>query len=193
MIRIISIWLILFTCQVAQTVSFAGEHGKGDRHSDRYEITKEHHDSDDHGRKGDKGSEGTGQAAAWLFVSANFMVVFSLMMKGANRFLPLTPQVKSSLKRFTQFQKKHLMRFHFLLNPLAFCVATVHFLWSSCRSSPLPEWGLFLVTAMVVLGLMVKFRVSPKSMRRGVYRVHTSSAGFSAVILVLLVGHLMVD
>jgi uncharacterized membrane protein YidH (DUF202 family) len=46
---------------------------------------------------------------------------------------------------------------------------------------------------MVVLGLMVKFRVSPKSMRRGVYRVHTSSAVFSAVILVLVVGHLMVD
>jgi hypothetical protein len=83
--------------------------------------------------------------------------------------------------------------FHYILNPLAFGVAIFHFLLSSCRSSPLPEWGLFLVTAMVVLGLMLKFRASPNSMRRRVYRFHTSSASFSAVILVLVVGHLMVD
>lgn len=116
MIRIISISLVLVILQVAPAFSLAGERGKGDRHYDRHEITREHRDSDDHGgkeEKGAKGSEGTGQAAAWLFVSANFMVVFSLMMKGANRFLPLTPQVKSSLKRFAEFQKRHLMRFHF--------------------------------------------------------------------------------
>jgi uncharacterized membrane protein YidH (DUF202 family) len=50
-----------------------------------------------------------------------------------------------------------------------------------------------LVTMVVVLGLVLRFKASPKWMRKGVYRFHTSSAAFSAVILVLIVGHLMVD
>lgn len=92
-----------------------------------------------------------------------------------------------------KFQKKYLMRFHYFLNPIALCVAFLHFLLSSCRSSPLPEWGLVLVTMVVFLGLILKFKVSPKWMRKIVYRFHTSLAAFSAVILVLVVGHLLVD
>jgi hypothetical protein len=196
MVRIILTLLVLLILQVAPTFSLAGEHRKGDRHYDRHEIRKEHRDSDDHGGNGEKGGGGSeviGQIAAWLFVSANLTVVFSIITKGVSRFLPLSPQTKNSIKAFNQFQKKYLMRFHCVLNPIALCVAFFHFLLSSCRSSPLPEWGLVLVTAMVVLGLMLKFRASPKSMRRGVYRFHTSSAAFSAVILVLVVGHLVVD
>jgi hypothetical protein len=193
----ISISLVLFILQVAPTFSLAGEHRKGDRHYDRHEIRKEQHDYDDHkGRQVEKDAEGnelTGQIAAWLLVSANLTVVFSIITKGANRFLSLKPQKKSSIKAFNQFQKKYLMRFHYVLNPIALCVALFHFLLSSCRSSPLPEWGLVLVMIVVVLGLVLKFKASPKWMRKGVYRFHTSAAAFSAVILVLVVGHLMVD
>jgi len=197
MIRIILISMVFLIVQVVPSLLLAGNRQKGDTHYTQRESRKERNDHDEnHRRVEEKDSEGnelTGQAAAWLLVSANLTVLFSLLVKGANRFFPLKPQTKSLIKAFNQAQKKYLMRFHFVLNPIALCLAFFHFLLSSCRSSPLPEWGLLLVTAMVVLGLMLKFRASPKSMRRGVYRIHTSSAAFSAVILVLVVGHLMVD
>lgn len=197
MICMISISLVLVILQVAPTFSLAGEHKQGDKHYSQHEIRKKQYDYDDHNRgqdkENDKGNEVTGQAGAWVLVSANLTVLFSLMMKGANRFLPLAPQTKNSITRYNRFQKKYLMRFHYVLNPLALCIAFFHFLLSTCRSSPLPEWGLLLVTLMVVLGLMLKLRVSPGWMRRGVSRFHTSFAAFSAVILVLVVGHLMVD
>jgi len=197
MVRIILTLLVLLILQVPPSSLLADDHKTGGRPYTQHEIRKEHHDYDDHkGRQVEKDAEGneiTGQIAAWLLVSANLTVVFSIITKGANRFLSLKPQTKSSIKAFNQFQKKYLMRFHYVLNPIALCVAFFHFLLSSCRSSPLPEWGLVLVTMVVVLGLVLRFKASPKWMRKGVYRFHTSSAAFSAVILVLVVGHLVVD
>jgi hypothetical protein len=46
---------------------------------------------------------------------------------------------------------------------------------------------------MVFLGLILKFKVSPKGMRKFVYRLHTASATFSIMILLLVAGHLIVD
>jgi len=85
------------------------------------------------------------------------------------------------------------MRFHYILKPIGFTIAFFHFLLSSCRSSPFPELGLLLMTLIAGLGLTLKFRVTPKSIRRFVYRLHTSSATFSALILALATGHLIVD
>ncbi|UCF84571.1 MAG: hypothetical protein JSV50_02765 [Desulfobacteraceae bacterium] len=144
-------------------------------------------------KKQDEGNEVTGQTAAWVFVAANLTVALSILMKGVSRYLPLEPKTKSSIKRFNQFQKKYLMRFHYILNPLALCIAIFHFLLSHCGKSSLPEWGLIFVTMMVFLGLMVKFKVPPKWIRRFVYRLHTGSATFSIMIILLVVGHLIVD
>jgi hypothetical protein len=108
------------------------------------------------------------------------------------RFFRLQPETKDIIKRFNQFQKKHLMRFHYVLNPSALGVAGLHFLLSSCRKSTLPEWGLLIVAMMVFLGLMVKFKITPRWMRGFICRLHTSPAAFSALILVLVVGHLIV-
>jgi len=197
LVRIILTSLVLLFLQMPLSSLLADDHKTGRRPYNQHEIRKGQHDYDDHkGRQVEKDAEGnelTGQIAAWLLVSANLTVFFSIITKGANRFLPLSPQRKNSIKAFNQFQKKYLMRFHYVLNPIALCVAFLHFLLSSCRSSPLPEWGLVLVTMVVVLGLVLKFKASPKRMRKGVYRFHTSSAACSAVILVLVVGHLMVD
>jgi hypothetical protein len=120
-------------------------------------------------------------------------VVFSILTKGATRFLSLAPAKKTSLKAFNQFQKKYLMRFHYILNPLALCAALFHFLLSSCRSSPLPEWGLILLMMTVGLGLVLKFKVAPAWMRRMVYRLHTTPATFSVTMLLLVVGHLIAE
>jgi hypothetical protein len=68
---------------------------------------------------------------------------------------PLEPEAISSIKRFNQLVKKHLMRFHYVSNPLALCIAVVHFLLFSCCKSSLPEWGLVFILMMVFLGLIV--------------------------------------
>ncbi|MDH4206012.1 MAG: hypothetical protein OEV45_10840 [Desulfobacteraceae bacterium] len=193
----ISVLLILSIFQVVPDLVIADDHKTNKRHYKRYENSKEHRIYDDHDRrrvkKDDEGNETTGQTAAWLLVTANLTIAFSILMKGASRFLPLDPQTKSSFKSFNQLQKKHLMRFHYVLNPVALGIAFFHFLLSSCRSSSLPEWGLIMVTVMVFLGLILKFKLSPKGMRKSVYRLHTASASFLIMILLLVVGHLLVD
>ena len=197
MVRILFISLALLILQVPPSLLPADDHKTGNKHQNQHEIREEHNTHDDHSggqvEKDAKGNEVTGQIAAWLLVSANLTVVFSIITKGANRFFPLKPQTKSLIKAFNQAQKKYLMRFHFLLNPIALCVAFFHFLLSSCRSSPLPEWGLLLVTMLVALGLVLKFKVAPGWMRRVVYRLHTTPATSSIMILLLVVGHLVSD
>jgi len=59
--------------------------------------------------------------------------------------------------------------------------------------SSLPEQGLLFATRMAFLGLVVKPKVTPRWMRRFTYLLHTSSAAFSVLILLLVVGHLTVD
>jgi hypothetical protein len=46
---------------------------------------------------------------------------------------------------------------------------------------------------MVFLGLMVKFRVIPMWMEKFAYRLHTGLATFSIMIVLLVVGHLIID
>jgi hypothetical protein len=189
--------LILSIVQIFPDLVIADDHKTNKRHYKQYENNREHHDDGDQKKqrvqKDDEGNETTGQTAAWLLVAANLSVALSILIKGGSRFLPLNSQIKDSIKRFNQLQKKHLMRFHYVLNPIALCVAFFHFLLSSCRSSPLPEWGLVLVTMMVFFGLLLKFKVSPKGMRKFVYRFHTTPATFLIMILLLVVGHQIVD
>jgi hypothetical protein len=189
--------LIMFVFCVWPDPLAANDHKRSGSHHEQYERIKEHDDYEDRKRrrlkKEDEGNELTGQTALWLLVAANLTVVLSILVKGVNRYLPLEPETKSTMKKFNQFQKKHLMRFHYVLNPSALCIAGLHFLLSSCHKSSLPEWGLLFVTMMVFLGLMVKFKVFPKWMWRFVYRLHKSPAAFSVLILLLVVGHLIVD
>ena len=193
----ISVLLILSIVQIFPDLVTADDHKINKKHYKRYENNREHHDDNDHNRRGvkkdDEGNEATGQTAAWLLVAANLTIALSILIKGGSRFLPLDSQLKNSMKKFNQLQKKHLMRFHYVLNPVALSIAFFHFLLSSCRSSNLPEWGLIVVTVMVSLGLILKFKLSPKGMRKSVYGLHTTSASFLIMILLLVVGHLLVD
>ncbi|HBZ55598.1 MAG TPA: hypothetical protein DEO88_09345 [Syntrophobacteraceae bacterium] len=144
-------------------------------------------------RGGDKGNEFTGQTAGWIFAAANLPVALSLLLKGAASFVPLAPESRDSLKRFNQRQKKHLMRFHYILNPVAAIMALVHFSLSSCRSSALPEWGLVGTASLVLLGMAMKFKISPVRMRKTVYQIHTNPISAGLVLTVLLIGHSIVD
>lgn len=153
-----------------------------------------------HGFKGwgshsgkDKGNETTGQLAAWLLAGANLTVGVSLLIRGANRFLPLAAEVKKSLGKFNQAQKKYLMKLHYFLNPAILLIAVVHWSLSRCGSTSLPEWGLGLMLAVGVLGALLKFKLAPRSLTRFIYRVHTNPAVVASVVAVLLAGHWIMD
>jgi hypothetical protein len=156
-----------------------------DRAKHAYELRR--HGGDD------KGNEFTGQSAAWIFGAANLPAVLSLLLKGAIAFAPVSPKTNERFRHFNQLQKKHLMRFHYFLNPMAAIVALVHFGLSTCRSSSLPEWGLAGAACLVLVGLAMKFKVSPKSMRKAAYRIHTSPVPLMLVLIILLIGHGIVD
>jgi len=190
--KIILIVLMTLAFWFFPNLATADDHEREHRDSRRHEISKKHEDKRER-KKDDKGNEVTGQLALWFLVAANLSVALSIIFKSANRFLPLGTKSKSLINRFNKFHKKYLRRFHYVLNPIGICIAFFHFLLSSCRSSPFPELGLLLMTLIVGLGLMIKFKVTPKWMRRFVYRLHTSSATFSALIFVLVIGHLIVD
>jgi hypothetical protein len=197
MVRIFLISLVLVILHVQGGLALAHDHLSRDgvyrQHENRKALPDYHDHKEGKGEKGHHGNEATGQLAAWLLVSANLTVVFSLLSKGANRFLPLTPQKRTSLRMFNQAQKKYLMRFHYVLNSMALCVGLFHFLLASGRSSPLLVWGLAGVTMLVFSGLVLKFRLVPASMRRFVYRFHTVPTTLSTVILLLFIGHLISD
>ena len=184
--------ILILTFRLSPSLVLADGHERERRDSRQYEIRKGHDDKQGD-NKDDKGHEVTGQLALWFLVAANLNVAVSIISKGANRFLPLWLKTKSLINRYNQIHKKHLMRFHYILNPIGFIIAFFHFLLSSCRSSPFPEMGLLLMTLIVSLGLMLKFKVSPKWIWKFVYRLHTSSATFSGLIFALAIGHLIVD
>ena len=153
---------------------------------------KERHHSPIFGRN-DEGNETAGQMAAWLLVAANLPVVLSLLIKWNNKFAPMGNGLKDALIRFNRFQKKHLMRLHYYINPLVLGIALWHWLSSRCKSTALPEWGLAVMFALIALGLIMKFRLCPKQLRKSVYRLHTQPLLFLAMVMVLTIGHLIVD
>jgi membrane protein YdbS with pleckstrin-like domain len=102
-------------------------------------------------------------------------------------------KTKERIRRLNQIQKKGLMRFHYWLNPLGLLLAAIHFSLSTCRSSSLPEWGLGGAVALVLIGSVIRFKLSPKSLRKAVYRIHTSPLSIGLVLIVLLIGHSIVD
>lgn len=144
-------------------------------------------------KKGDKGNELTGEAAAWLFVIANITVAISLIFKGIVEFIPIRITLKETIKNLNKFQKKYLMLFHYVLNSIALIIAFAHFSLSRCGTSFLPELGLALMAVIGVAGIFVKFKISPKNIRSYVYRLHTNPMPIGFVLIILFVGHTIVD
>jgi hypothetical protein len=145
------------------------------------------------GGKNNEGNETTGEIAAWGLAAVNLTVALSLAIKGIRRFAPLTPAVKNALGRFNSHQKKHLMQFHYLLNPLILGVAITHWALSRCRTTSLPEWGLLLMCGIALLGLLIKLKLCPGTLLQRAYKIHTQPAVFIGVIALLVMGHIIVD
>jgi hypothetical protein len=141
----------------------------------------------------DEGNETTGQIAAWLLAGANLTVALSIVIRWANRFSPLWPAAKGFLSSFNRLQKKHLLRVHYYLNPVIMGVALWHWFESRCQSTSLPEWGLFLMVVAMATGILVKFKLCPGGLRKYIYQMHTQPLFFITLILMLTVGHTIVD
>jgi hypothetical protein len=189
-VRIILFWIVLCVVRPGflTAIYCAADHGH------RFEGHVDHddrHPSDSEFE--DDGNEAAGQVAAWLLLAANLPVAVSLMIKGLNRFAPLRNDTMSALNQFNRAQKKVLMWLHYYLNPVILAIALWHWSSSRCRSTVLPEMGLLVMVLMIVLGILMKFNASPRSLRRPVAAVHTQPILFLTMFLVLVAGHLMVD
>lgn len=175
----------------------ADDHKSREGYNKRYEAEKGHSDyTHANGRqikKGDDGNEISGLTTAWLLVFANLTIVLSILLKAMIHYFPLEPEGKSSIKRLNRFQKKHLLRFHYVLNPAALVLGCFHFILSSCQSSFLPEWGLIMVSVMVFLGIILKFQLFPRKVGRLVYRLHTTPVLLILFVFLVVTGHQFVD
>jgi hypothetical protein len=164
-----------------------------DRHSGRGHSERENSHDVSFPESDDEGNETTGQIAAWLLAGANLTVALSIVIRWTNRFFPLWPVVKGSLSNFNRFQKKHLMRLHYYLNPVIMGVALWHWFESRCKTTALPEWGIFLMALVMVTGVLVKFKLCPSGLRKSIHRLHTQPLIFITLIFMLTVGHTIVD
>jgi hypothetical protein len=143
--------------------------------------------------KDNEGNETAGQIAAWLLVGANLTIAMSILTKWANNFAPLGPKLKSSLSSFNRSQKKYLMYLHYYLNPVILGIVLWHWLTSWCKSSALPELGLVMMLILMGLGIALKFKLCPATLRKNVYQIHTHPLFFLVMVLALFVGHTIVD
>ncbi len=141
----------------------------------------------------DKGNETTGQIAAWGLALANLAVGISILAKAIRRFAPLSPEIKNSIGKFNNFQKKYLMVLHYFLNPLILAIALLHWTLSRCKATALPEWGLLTMLAAVGLGIVLKFKLCPKTLLRNVYKMHTQPVMLLIFVSLLVIGHFAMD
>lgn len=185
--------LILFCLTILVGLFSTTAWADGEEHNGRRYFEKKDRDRIRLFKHDDEGSETAGQIAAWLLLAANFPVALSFLIKWANRFVFVKTRLKNKLIRFNRFQKKHLMRFHFFINPLILGIALWHWLSSQCRSTSLPEYGLVILCVLTGLGLVMKFKLCPKRFIKSIYRFHSQPIIFIGMIIVLTVGHLIVD
>jgi hypothetical protein len=135
-----------------------------------------------------KGNEATGMIAAILLIAANVTVLLSLILKGVKRLFPLRAEAMNSISGFNNAQKKYLRKLHYILNPIAICIAVVHFYLSTCRTI-LPDLALLFFIVVGGLGIISKYKLSPNSMLKTVDGLHCSSIIFVGLILLLAIGH----
>ncbi len=144
-----------------------------------------------HGR--DKGNETTGEIAGWAFAVANLTVALSLLIKAVNRFAPIGPDVKDRLQHFNRRQKKLLIPFHCYANVGILGIALLHWALSRCRATFLPELALICIACLIGMGIILRYKLFPASVRKAVFKLHTNPFVAAAPFLILYLGHLAVN
>jgi len=186
--------LAAFAASASLAIADDHEHEHGQRHFERHDGRRGDRNSEWGGdRRHDGGNETTGQIAAWSLAVANLPVALSVLLKSLKRFLPLSQESMKSILKFNGLQKRHLMVFHYVLNPLILAVAILHWTLSRCRATALPEWGLLTMAVIVAFGVILKFKLCPKSLLRNVYKIHTQPVMPLLFASMLLIGHFVID
>jgi hypothetical protein len=144
------------------------------------------------GHKGG-GGEASGQIAGWLFCIANLPVVLSMLLKAGGKLSPAGSHYKAIMDKANRRQKHYLMKLHYWVNPIAAGVAILHLAVTECESTIMPELGLGLMLLIIVFGLMMTLKLSPASIRKSVFKLHTSPISFGVAVLVLMIGHSLID
>jgi hypothetical protein len=144
------------------------------------------------GKPDHEGGE-AGGLAALLFGVANLPVVLSMILKTSARVLPGRMGLSDRILSINLRQKKYLMKLHYWVNPLALGIAIAHFFSSQCRSTAMPELGMGAMFLVSVLGLMMALRLSPPSIRRVVFTLHTNPIATILVFSFLVIGHSVID
>jgi hypothetical protein len=181
---IIMLVLSLLLFMVPLTMVYAGDYGWGPGGRGGYYEG----DGFQSGEMGERGNGATGGLAAVLLVLANVTVLLSLILKGINRIFPMDEETKASIRAFNSSQKKYLKGLHYYLNPIAICIAFIHFHLSTCRSI-LPDAALILFFMLGVMGVVLRFRLCAKGLYKMVYSLHCSWIVFAIVIMLLTIGH----
>jgi hypothetical protein len=184
--RIISI-CFLFLLLLMVTSKMPSLADQGERFHNRGLQNGQMNGSQDH-----EGEE-SGGLAALLFGIANSPVVLSILLKTSDRLIPDRMNFKDKIKQVNLRQKKYLMNLHYWVNPLAFGVAISHFMSSECRSTAMPEFGMGAMFFIFILGLMMTLKLSPPSMRKFVFKLHTSPLITILVFSFLLIGHSVIE
>jgi hypothetical protein len=186
-LRKLGLLIFLFCCLVLTAVApcIAHERRESGHHSGMgYEQAE--------GREEGPGGA-SGQIAAWLFGIANLPVVLSILLKACGTMTPQNSHFREATAQLNRQQKRYLMKLHYWLNPVAVGVAIIHFFSTKCETTAIPEIGLGIMLLICIFGIMVTFKWSPASMRKTIFRFHTSSISLLAIISILLIGHSMVD
>ena len=119
--------------------------------------------------------------------------MLSILLKACIKMVPEGAHFSEVAARINRKQKQYLMKLHYWLNPVAIGVAIIHFSLTKCEAAFIPELGMGFMLLVCILGLMVTFRLAPASIRKAVFKLHTSPIVLIAGIAILLVGHSMID
>jgi hypothetical protein len=137
-------------------------------------------------------AEGMGSVALWMMIGTLFIIVWKplhvyLRQKGPELFDVDSKSFKLKLKKFNT---KH-MSVHNILGFLTAVVGTVHGL--------LLEWhwtlwvGMVCVWILVISGSLLKWKWPPRQVRKGARLLHMQRALSILAVVMLLIGHALVD
>ena len=141
----------------------------------------------------EKGDEVTGFVAASLFVLANLSAIFSILYRYALRLLGRRESIKNAFLTLNRFQQKHLRRFHYFLNIAAIAVASLHWYLSEFASFAFQQLGLILTIFLCFSGIIIKYRLLPQLLHRGIFNLHTSLFISLAALILLAAGHAFIE
>jgi hypothetical protein len=120
--------------------------------------------------QGGTGNEFTGVVTAWLFGISIVPVGIDWISRAIIQYMPFGDIVAAFVQRANIVQRKYLMPFHTYLSILAMGLGILHLTLSSCVDNPLPDFGLILFVILVVTGLLFKWNVVPKTIRKALYQ-----------------------